>query len=55
MFGRRHNRRKGWMTIGNQLDGVRLFERDVVERWNNVCPEQRTTIADIEEFRNEVV
>jgi hypothetical protein len=55
MFGRKHNRRKGWMTIGNQLDGVRLFEKDVVERWNKVCPEQMTTVANIEEFRNEVL
>jgi hypothetical protein len=43
------------MTIGNQLDGVRLFEKDVVERWNHVCPEQMTTVANIEEFRNEVL
>lgn len=55
MFGRKHNRRKGWMTIGNQLDGLRLFETDVVERWNEAYPDQKTTVANIEEFRNEVL
>ena len=55
MFGRKHNRRKGWMTIGNQLDGIRLFERDVVERWNQVSPDQMTTVANIEEFRDEML
>jgi len=55
MFGRKHNRRKGWLTIGNQLDGIRLFERDVVERWNEVSPDQRTSVANIQEFRDEIL
>jgi len=55
MFGRKHNRRRGWMTIGNQLDGIRLFERDVVERWNQVSSDQMATVANIEEFREEVL
>lgn len=55
MFGRKHNRRKGWMTIGNQLDGVRLFERDVVERWNHAFPEQSTTVANLEGSSRDVL
>jgi len=55
MFGRKHNRRKGWITIGNQLDGIRLFERDVVERWNDAYPDQLASLANIDEFRNEVL
>jgi mRNA m6A methyltransferase catalytic subunit len=55
MFGRKHNRRKGWMTIGNQLDGIRLFERDVVERWNEAAPDQMTCVANVEEFQNETL
>jgi len=43
------------MTIGNQLDGIRLFERDVVERWNQVSPDQMTAVANIEEFRDEIL
>jgi hypothetical protein len=42
------------MTIGNQLDGIRLFERDVVERWNDVSPDQMATVANIDEFRDEI-
>jgi len=55
MFGRKHNRRKGWITIGNQLDGVRLFERDVVERWNDAYPDRMTSTANILEFSTEIL
>jgi mRNA (2'-O-methyladenosine-N6-)-methyltransferase len=55
MFGRKHNRRKGWMTVGNQLDGIRLFEQDVVDRWNGASPEQMTYVSNVEEYRNEVL
>jgi mRNA m6A methyltransferase catalytic subunit len=55
MFGRKHNRRRGWLTIGNQLDGIRLFEPDVVERWNAWCPDQKTSVANVKEFEFEVL
>jgi mRNA m6A methyltransferase catalytic subunit len=54
IFGRKHNRRTGWMTIGNQLDGIRLFERDVVQRWNDWAPDNPTTVANIDEYKDEV-
>jgi mRNA m6A methyltransferase catalytic subunit len=31
LFGRPHNIQTNWITLGNQLDGVRLVEPDVVE------------------------
>ncbi|CAG8648587.1 5561_t:CDS:2 [Paraglomus occultum] len=34
IFGRQHNTRPGWLTLGNQLDDVRLYEHDVVARYN---------------------
>ncbi|TPX35868.1 hypothetical protein SmJEL517_g01697 [Synchytrium microbalum] len=30
IFGRQHNTRDGWMTLGNQLDAVRIYEPDVL-------------------------
>ncbi|RUP51489.1 hypothetical protein BC936DRAFT_147879 [Jimgerdemannia flammicorona] len=39
IFGRPHNIRPGWMTLGNQLDGVRVFEPELVERYNRRYPE----------------
>lgn len=33
IFGRDHNTRPGWFTIGNQLSGVSIYERDVRERY----------------------
>ncbi|KAJ3090068.1 N6-adenosine-methyltransferase subunit mettl3, partial [Quaeritorhiza haematococci] len=32
IFGRQHNTRPGWMTLGNQLDGVKIYESDLLER-----------------------
>lgn len=32
-FGRDHNRRPGWFTIGNQLTGTRIHEVDVKKRY----------------------
>jgi mRNA m6A methyltransferase catalytic subunit len=32
IFGRRHNTRPGWLTLGNQLGTDRIYEEDVVQR-----------------------
>jgi N6-adenosine-specific RNA methylase IME4 len=32
IFGRKHNTRPGWLTLGNQLGTDRIYEEDVVER-----------------------
>ncbi len=34
IFGRDHNTRPGWFTIGNQLKGNQIVEYDVLERYN---------------------
>jgi N6-adenosine-specific RNA methylase IME4 len=33
IFGRQHNTRSGWLTVGNQLDGVHLVETALLERY----------------------
>ncbi|XP_046841712.1 N6-adenosine-methyltransferase catalytic subunit-like [Xenia sp. Carnegie-2017] len=38
LFGRPHNVQPNWLTLGNQLDGVRLMESDVVERFKVKYP-----------------
>ncbi|RIA95433.1 methyltransferase-like 3 [Glomus cerebriforme] len=40
IFGRQHNTRPGWMTLGNQLDNVRLYEPEVVALYNERYPEK---------------
>lgn len=32
IFGRRHNTRPGWLTLGNQLGDDRIYEEDMVAR-----------------------
>ena len=34
IFGRMHNTRPGWLTIGSQLQGVSLSEPEVIQRYN---------------------
>ncbi|CAF2555084.1 unnamed protein product [Rotaria sp. Silwood2] len=38
LFGRPHNVQPNWITLGNQLDGVRLIEPDVVRRFRHRYP-----------------
>lgn len=33
LFGRTHNTRPGWFTLGDQLQGVSIVERDVKEKY----------------------
>jgi mRNA (2'-O-methyladenosine-N6-)-methyltransferase len=37
LFGRKHNTRKGWITLGNQLGDSRIYEEEVVNRLNARC------------------
>jgi mRNA (2'-O-methyladenosine-N6-)-methyltransferase len=34
LFGRKHNTRSGWLTLGNQLGDSCVYEEDVVDRLN---------------------
>ncbi len=38
VFGRPHNVYPNWITLGNELDGVRLFEPDLVQRFKSRYP-----------------
>ncbi|KAJ3140509.1 N6-adenosine-methyltransferase subunit mettl3 [Geranomyces variabilis] len=38
IFGRQHNARPGWTTLGNQLEGVRICDPDVLQRYNARYP-----------------
>lgn len=33
IFGRQHNTRPGWLTVGNQLEGTRIVERELLQRY----------------------
>jgi len=39
LFGRQHNVQHNWITLGNQLDGVRLLDPDVVARFRERYPD----------------
>ena len=39
LFGRPHNSQPNWTTLGNQVDGVRLSEPDVVKRFKAIYPD----------------
>lgn len=45
LFGRQHNVQKNWITLGNQLDGVHLVDRDVIDRFNRSYPEEIRSTA----------
>ena len=38
IFGREHNLQDGWMTLGNQLPGHNIVEKDVLERFKKRYP-----------------
>ncbi|GAA5906386.1 mRNA (N6-adenosine)-methyltransferase [Sporobolomyces salmoneus] len=47
LFGRRHNLRDGWWTLGNQLgERDQVFESDVVERFAQKHPERGVQLSD---------
>ncbi|CAJ1407078.1 unnamed protein product [Effrenium voratum] len=43
LFGRPHNVHENWITCGNQLDGVRLADEEIVKRYNQEFPNSPTT------------
>lgn len=46
LFGRAHNIREGWFTIGNQLGSEdKVFEPDVVEAWNKRYPDKQIQLS----------
>ncbi|KAJ3048510.1 N6-adenosine-methyltransferase subunit mettl3 [Rhizophlyctis rosea] len=47
IFGRQHNTRPGWTTLGNQLDGVRIYEKDVLHRVRNFDVRYNQTYPEV--------
>lgn len=37
IFGRQHNTRPGWLTVGNQLNGVNIIEKELRNRYERLC------------------
>jgi mRNA (2'-O-methyladenosine-N6-)-methyltransferase len=48
LFARPHNRRYGWLSLGNQLPGAYLLENDIIERFNKSYPEHALTREQME-------
>jgi len=40
IFGRKHNTRPGWLTLGNQLGGDQIYEEDLATRIKARYPER---------------
>jgi mRNA (2'-O-methyladenosine-N6-)-methyltransferase len=38
LFARPHNRRKGWVSLGNQLPGVSLYEQQMIDKFIKKYP-----------------
>ena len=51
LFARAHNRRKGWISLGNQLPGIYFVEEDMIERFNKTYPENKLTKEIMEKNR----
>ena len=49
LFGRKHNTRPGWLTLGNQLGDSRIYEQDVVDRLNARYPDAPLRAATLPE------
>lgn len=41
LFARPHNRRQGWISLGNQLPGVYFVEEEIIERFNKAYPNDK--------------
>ncbi len=39
LFGRPQNCMPGWLTLGNQLPGVRLTNKDIINRYRATYPD----------------
>lgn len=51
LFARPHNRRHGWISLGNQLPGVYLVEQEVINNFNTKYPNLKLTEEEMEKNR----
>ncbi|WRT68331.1 uncharacterized protein IL334_005307 [Kwoniella shivajii] len=47
LFGRKHNTRPGWLTLGNQLGDSQIAEEDLHDRLSQKYPSQRFVFVSI--------
>lgn len=45
IFGRQHNTRPGWLTVGNQLEGVRLIEKSLINRYQESIDQRENMVC----------
>lgn len=53
IFGRQHNTRPGWLTLGNQLDGTRLADPDLIAKFRERFPNEPFVQVDPKESPEE--
>ena len=53
LFARPHNRRKGWISLGNQLPGVYLVEDDLINKFTDIYPQFNLTKEVMEKNKND--
>lgn len=46
LFGRKHNTREGWMTLGNQLGDSQVQDREVWEGMRARYPDQQVRLVE---------
>ena len=51
LFARPHNRRAGWLALGNQLPGNYVCEEDMIKRWNQKYPSNPLLVEEMEKNR----
>lgn len=51
LFARPHNRRPGWLSLGNQLPGNYVCEEDIIKRWNQKYPNNTLVVEQMEKNR----
>ena len=50
LFARPHNRRRGWLSLGNQLPGIYLAEDDVLQKFQETYPNMNLTAEKMNEM-----
>merc|ERR1711920_1217888 len=50
IFGRPHNARPGWMTLGNQLNGTRILDEQIYKKFRGKYPTIQVTTTTEKEM-----
>ncbi|KAJ6218290.1 hypothetical protein RDWZM_009447 [Blomia tropicalis] len=49
LFGRQHNTQPNWVTLGNQLDGIRIVDPQLMDTYRKRYPDEARLILSTEE------